>query len=216
MRRLALLLALVASIASSAVADDVGARFAGRVVGVSDGDTISVLRDGREVRIRLDGIDAPEGGQAYGQRAKVFVSDLVYGRTVTVLVKDIDRYGRLVARVAVDGRDVSLATVEAGYAWHFVKYSNDATLAAAEREARTARRGLWQDPRAVPPWEFRAGRTEAARAAATGQGYRGNVRSRVFHGPTCQHFTCPNCTAVFTTQDEARRAGYRAHSACVS
>ncbi len=214
MNRFLLALLLVGWTVTTAA--DVGTRFVGRVVGVSDGDTISVLREGRAVRVRLDGIDAPEGGQAYGQRAKAFVSQLVYGKTVTVDVRDIDRYGRLVARVYVTDEDTSLAIVRAGYAWHFVRYSNDTTLAAAEREARTARRGLWQDPRAVPPWEFRAGRTEAAHAAATGQGYRGNVRSKVFHGPTCQHFNCPNCTAVFTTQDEARRAGYRAHSACVS
>lgn len=119
------------------------ARFAAKVVGVVDGDTITVLRDQQPIRIRLDGIDCPEGGQAFSNRAKEFTSDLVFGQEVTLEPHDVDRYGRTVPRVYVDGFDVSLALVKAGLAWHFKPYSDDPTLAKAEIAAREAKRGLW-------------------------------------------------------------------------
>jgi len=80
------------------------------------------MRDGRSVRIRLEGIDCPERGQAFSARAKQFTSGLVFGKTVTVKVKESDRYGRLVARVIAEGKDVSHELVKAGLAWHFKKY----------------------------------------------------------------------------------------------
>ena len=86
-------------------------RFAGRVVGITDGDTISVMREGRSVRVRLEGIDCPEKGQDSGQRAKQFTSDMAFAKDAVIEVRDVDRYGRLVARVNVDGEDVSLALV---------------------------------------------------------------------------------------------------------
>src|SRR5439155_20497434 len=95
------------------------AEFSGKCVGVIDGDTIDVLRNGRAVRIRLEGIDCPERGQDFGSRAKQFTSGLVFGKTVTVKVKERDRYGRLVARVVVDGKDVSEELPKTGVAWQF-------------------------------------------------------------------------------------------------
>jgi len=130
-------------------------RFTGKVVGVADGDTISVLREGRSVRIRLEGIDCPDKGQDFSQRAKQFTSELTFGKEVTVDVRDVDRYGRLVARVSVGAQDVSVALVRAGLAWHFTKYSRDPVLAEAEQSARTAKRGLWGQGSPTPPWEFR-------------------------------------------------------------
>ena len=106
--------------------------FTAKVVGVHDGDTITVY-DGREqTRIRLDGIDCPETGADFSNRAKQLTSDLVFGKQVHLEGKETDRYGRLVARVIVDGRDVSLALVEAGLAWHYKQYSDDPVLAAAD------------------------------------------------------------------------------------
>jgi len=124
------------------------------VVTVVDGDTIGVLRDGREVRIRLDGIDAPESGQDFWQQAKQFMSDTAFDKIVAVKGNEIDRYGRLIARVTLDGRDLSVAAVEAGFAWHFVRHSTDPILAAAEARARARRLGLWAHPDAIPPWDF--------------------------------------------------------------
>ena len=129
--------------------------FSGVVVGVIDGDTISVMRHGTPVRVRLADIDCPERGQNFSQRAKEFTSDQVFGKVVDVRVQDVDRYGRLVARVQIGGSDLSLGLVQAGLAWHYKQYSTDPVLAAAERAARAKRKGLWSQPNAVPPWEYR-------------------------------------------------------------
>ena len=105
--------------------------FIGKVVAVQDGDTISVMRDGRAERVRVHGIDAPEGGQDFGNRAKQFLSGLVFGKIVEIEVRDTDRYGRTVGRVMGDGRDAGLDMVRAGLAWHYVRYSSDALLSAS-------------------------------------------------------------------------------------
>ena len=188
--------------------------FTGRVVGISDGDTLSVMQDGRAVRVRLDGIDAPESGQDFTNSAKQFLFDLVFDQIVTVSVKDTDRHGRLVSRVQINGRDVSLAMVEAGLAWHYVEYSDDQTLAAAEREARTEQRGLWSRTSAIPPWGFRSQPAATAVQPPSTGPYHGNVRSHVFHKPSCRYYNCKNCTAVFQTREAAIAAGYRPGGIC--
>ena len=103
---------------------DALADFTGKVVGVTDGDTITVLRDGRErVKIRLDGIDAPEKSQPHRNGAKQFTSKACFGKTVTVVEKDTDRYGRTIGVVEVAGENVNLGVVQAGYAWWYRKYA---------------------------------------------------------------------------------------------
>lgn len=129
--------------------------YIGKCVGVSDGDTISVMKAGRAVKIRLEGIDCPEMGQDFGTRAKQFTSGMVYGKDVEVKEYNRDIYRRTVARVYIGGQDVSLELVKAGLAWHFKKYSSDPVLAEAEVEARRGKRGLWSMPNPVPPWEYR-------------------------------------------------------------
>jgi micrococcal nuclease len=126
-------------------------EFRGKVVGITAGDTLSVLREGRAVTARLQGIDAPERRQPFGTRAKQYASSLAFGQGVTVHVKARDRNQRLLA----DGRNLNHELVRAGFAWGFRRYSKDAKLEALEAEARSARRGLWVDPNAVPPWEWR-------------------------------------------------------------
>ncbi len=143
--------------AARCAASEVPEPFAGRVVGVKDGDTIEIL-EGRVGRVvRLWGIDCPERGQPYGARAKQTTSDLCHGKVVDVEPKAVDRWGRVVARVRLPGgRDLSSEIVRAGMAWWFVRYApRDDALARLEREARDARRGLWSDPHPVPPWVFR-------------------------------------------------------------
>lgn len=144
-----LILLAAASIASA------GEWFSGKVVSIKDGDTVGIMRDGREVTVRLDGIDCPESGQDYGTRAKQYCSDLIYGRIVNVEVRDIDKYGRTVGRVFVDGKDVSLELVRAGLAWHYVEYSNDLNLADAQVEASESNIGLWSRDDQIAPWIFR-------------------------------------------------------------
>jgi micrococcal nuclease len=130
--------------------------FAGRVIGVADGDTLDVLVNREPRRVRLADVDAPEKGQAYGQRAKQAVSALAFGKTVTVVVKGQDRYRRTLGEVLLaDGSSLNKQLVRDGWAWQYKRYSSDRVLAALEAEARQARRGLWADPHARPPWEFR-------------------------------------------------------------
>src|SRR5262245_31352735 len=131
--------------------------FKGRVVGVSDGDTITVVQQGPGERIRLHGIDAPERRQPLSNRGKQFVSDLCYHKEVKVEVKGQDRYQRTIAEVILpDGRILNYEIVKAGLAWWFRRYApNDPTLEGLEFQARQARRGLWSYRDPVPPWEFR-------------------------------------------------------------
>jgi endonuclease YncB( thermonuclease family) len=131
-------------------------EFRGRVVGIRDGDTLTVLNDGRPQAIRLHGIDAPEKSQAFGMRAKEFAANLAFAKTVIVSVRGLDRYGRTIGDVTLpDGRNLNQELVRAGYAWWYRRYSADSRLAALEAQARTARRGLWADPDPVPPWDWR-------------------------------------------------------------
>ena len=133
------------------------ADFVGKVVAVKDGDTLEVLTDGVAVRVRLSGIDCPEKGQAFGQRAKQAASDLAFGKTVEVHDKGRDRYGRTVGEVMLqDGRSLNRELVRAGLAWWYRQYAKkDAELERLEREAREAKAGLWADADPVPPWNWR-------------------------------------------------------------
>src|SRR6478672_10050506 len=119
-------------------ADPLGSEYAARVVGISDGDTIRVVHDGREVRIRLHGIDCPESKQAFGSRAKQFTSEMVFDQVVHLRVRDIDRYGRTVAEVWLgDGRMLNRELVRAGLAWWYRRYAPyDTILEQLEQEAR--------------------------------------------------------------------------------
>lgn len=133
------------------------------VIGVADGDTITVLDDQRtQHKIRLAGIDAPEKKQPFGQRSKEYLSSLVFGRRVTVETEKQDRYRRTVGKVIIDGRDANLAQVVAGMAWHYKQYEGEQSpsdrllYADAEREARETRRGLWQDSAPITPWDYRS------------------------------------------------------------
>lgn len=134
-----------------------------RVVSVADGDTLTVrFEDGQRVRVRLQGIDAPERGQAYSQVSRRNLEMLTMGKFITFDTEKIDRHGRTVAVVRVEGNDVCLAQIEAGLAWHFKKYAQEQTpedraaYAAAEAIAKAGRRGLWRDDAPIPPWDFRA------------------------------------------------------------
>lgn len=139
-----------------------GETLQGKVVGISDGDTITVL-DGSKAqhKIRLAGIDAPEKSQAFGERSKQHLSDLVFGKTVTVDWNKTDRYGRTVGKVIVNSRDANLGQVSAGLAWHYKQYEKEqsapdrTSYAQAEIDARNRRIGLWNDATPVPPWDFR-------------------------------------------------------------
>ncbi|MEY4076043.1 MAG: Thermonuclease precursor [Pseudomonadota bacterium] len=141
----------------------VAGELSGLVVGVSDGDTIKVLDDSRHVHtVRLMGIDAPEKAQAYGQRSKQSLSDLIYRQNVLVEWSKRDKYGRTVGKVlSQDGAGVCLEQITSGMAWHYTKYASEQSredrerYAEAEKVAREAKIGLWQEDVPMPPWVWR-------------------------------------------------------------
>ena len=145
---------LAYSVVSTALSNDL---ITARVVGVADGDSITVLAPGnRQVKICLHGIDCPERRQAFGNRAKQFTSSQCYGKTITYRRVDIDRYGRTVATVYLDdGRELNLEILKAGFAWHYKRYSKRQDYANAENHARAERLGLWADKNPTAPWQWR-------------------------------------------------------------
>ena len=147
---------LVAAVAVLLVSRAAAQTIEGRVVGVHDGDSLTVL-DAEKVqhKIRLSGIDAPEEKQAFGERAKQALSRLTFGETVRVEVRGKDKYGRTLGDVYAAGQWVNLAMVEAGMAWAY-KGTKDKAILTAHETARKEKRGLWRDKDPIPPWEFRA------------------------------------------------------------
>jgi endonuclease YncB( thermonuclease family) len=131
------------------------AELAGRVVAVHDGDTITVLVAGRDIRVRLAGIDAPERGQPFRNASRHALEAQVAGREVRVVERGRDGYGRVLGRVYAGSVDVNAEQVRAGFAWVFRRFELDPRLLALEVEAKAAQRGLWRDPKPVPPWLWR-------------------------------------------------------------
>lgn len=149
----------------AALGDDTGAdsparrpqTLTGRVTRVTDGDTFH-LRDGAENSyiVRLYGIDAPESAQPYGDQARRALTRAVMGRTVTLTVRDVDRYERLVAEVEYAGEQVNRSLVQNGWAWWYEDFARqDAALRQAQSTARQEGVGLWAEPDPEPPWEWR-------------------------------------------------------------
>ena len=138
------------------------AALAGKVVAVTDGDTIKLLDAGKVQHVvRLSGIDAPERKMPFGQRSKQNLSDLVYGKWVEVEGEKNDRYSRLVGKVLVNGRDANLAQIQAGMAWHYKQYEREQSptdrqiYSEAEIKAAAAKQGLWVERNPVAPWDWR-------------------------------------------------------------
>lgn len=151
--------AFVLSIAVTAAHAD---TLTGRVIGITDGDTLTVL-DSRfsQRKVRLSGIDAPEKSQPFGNVSRQHLALLTFGRHVTVVATKRDRYKRTVGKVLVGEVDANLAQIEAGLAWHYRDYARDQqpadrrAYAEAEDAARANRTGLWRDARPVAPWDYR-------------------------------------------------------------
>lgn len=134
----------------------VAEQLQGRVVGISDGDTITLLdAEKNQHKIRLEGIDAPEERQAFGTRAREALGKKVHEQNIRVEWSKLDTYGRILGDVFIGDRHINREMVEEGWAWHFKKYSSSPVLATAEVKARNARAGLWSAADPLPPWEFR-------------------------------------------------------------
>lgn len=135
----------------------------GRIVGVSDGDTVKVLDAAQRLHtVRLMGIDAPEKAQPYGKRSKQSLSEMVYQQHVSVEWSKEDKYGRVVGKIRLqDGLDVCLEQIKKGMAWHYKQYAKEQTFEDqvmyenSENEARNQKLGLWLDDSPTPPWLWR-------------------------------------------------------------
>jgi endonuclease YncB( thermonuclease family)/methylphosphotriester-DNA--protein-cysteine methyltransferase len=196
----------------------------GKVVRVSDGDTITVLdKDNKQHKIRFQGIDAPESKQDFGQASKENLSKMIFGKQVTVIWDKVDKYRRTVGKLLLDGKDINIEQVKAGLAWHYKKYADEQppedrqTYAAAEAEARAAKRGLWQDPNPTPPGEWRAdAKTERWGPAPPEGTIIGNKSSKKYHRPDCPGYRdmAERNRVFFKSVEEAEAAGYKRAGNC--
>ena len=140
----------------------------GKVVGVSDGDTFTILTNSKEqIKIRLYGVDCPESKQDFGTKAKQFTSTLCFGKTVTANIKNNDRYGRKIAFVILPGgKNLNKELLLAGMAWHYKHYDKSTELALLENNARQKKIGVWSAKNPVAPWEYRQNKKSAFKTNA--------------------------------------------------
>ena len=192
----------------------------GKVVSVTDGDTvqIQVEADKAPLKVRLDGIDAPEKKQAFGEKSKYALSYLVYGKEVTLEKTGEDRYGRTLGIIKVDGVNANSKMIEYGWAWHYKEYNKDERLAELEANAREQKRGLWLDATApVPPWDYRKGVDEAKLAEAKPMPetkpvakpkarFWLNTKTGVRHRSHCRYFEKTG-TGRYCEEDEGKPCG---------
>lgn len=138
-----------------------GKPLSGRVIGVHDGDTVTLLAGTAQYKIRLFGVDCPELGQPFGQNARKFTSALVFGKSVKVYYTSKDRYKRYLGTVHLaDGRILNRELVANGMAWHYSQYSDDPITLGLQVKAKAGKRGLWSDPNPISPWQWRQAERE--------------------------------------------------------
>lgn len=197
----------------------------GKVVGVHDGDTITVLdTDKTQYKIRFNGIDAPELKQDFGNKSKENLSQMVFGKEVTLRYNKIDKYKRIVGNIYLDGKDINLEQIKAGFAWHYKKYQDEQTeadrkaYAEAEIKAREGKLGLWGQPKQTPPWDWRSGVDNENLAGVPAGAIIGNRNSKIYHVPGCSTYAKVSAKnrEIFKTEEEAIKAGYRISSGCQS
>jgi len=196
----------------------------GKVVAISDGDTLTVLDASKQQhKIRLVGIDAPEIIQAFGEKAKNSLSDLVRGKTVTVSNLKVARNGWIVGKVTLSGRDINLEQIRRGYAWFYRAYAKelspeDATAyQQAEAKAREDHLGLWAGAEPIAPWDLReAQRGQSAKTELEGTQIVGDRSSKIYHLPNCPDYSkvAERNQVVFATEAEAEAAGYMKAKNC--
>lgn len=204
--------------------------FSGQVVGVIDGDSLRVMHNGHAEQVRLNGIDCPEQGQAFGKRAKQATSDLAFSQQVTVHAIGKDRFERTLATVVLPGgKNLNRELVKNGWCWWFRKYApSDTELEALEQSARIAKKGLWVDPAPVPPWEYRKAQrrpknsalsvpdSEDSEQAPSSLPIVGNQESRLYHRPDCPSYGWISAEnrVEFASEEGAAAAGYRKAGNC--
>ena len=197
--------------------------FSGQVVGITDGDSIHVMHNDRAEKVRLHGIDCPEKKQPFGRRAKQVTSALSFGQYVTVRRAGKDRYGRTLGTVELpNGTNLNYELVRQGWCWWFRKYSpSDTELESLERAARQAKKGLWVDPRPVPPWEYRKAKRSPKNPPPAASHSRasekristaiiGNRDSHLYYRPHCPGYgqMAQEIRIEFASERDAEAAGY--------
>jgi len=169
----------------------------GKVIYVADGDTVGLLdANKKQHRIRLEGIDAPESGQAFGTQSRQALNEAVYGKEVIVAYQESDQYGRILGHIYGKDRWVNYDQLTRGMAWHYRHFNGDAYLAESQKTAQSQKTGLWRDARPMPPWRYRLTekrrrmKKEAEKPPETTQatGYWLNTSSGVRHNEMCDHF----------------------------
>jgi len=198
-------------LAATAAAAD---RLEGKVVGIADGDTLTLLVGTTQHRIRLAEIDAPEAGQDWSSRSRQALAAKVLHEHVTIVITDTDRYGRLVGHVLLGERDINRELVREGHAWAYRKYLVDRSLLDDEAGARASGVGLWGLKEPVAPWEYRHNR---ATAAAGDCRIKGNISAdgaKIYHVPGQRYYEATKIDSergerMFCSEAEARGAGWR-------
>ena len=205
----------------------------GKVVGIADGDTFTVL-DNKDIPrvVRMKGIDAPEKQQPFSSDSRRNLERLIAGKSVIIDWQKYDQHGRIVGKVLFNGDDICLEQIKAGLAWHYKfegeQSNSDRRLYSdAEQEARTQGLGLWQERDQIPPWVFRHDRgftvlprenktLQQPLVIPTVEAIRGNRRSKIYHWPGCPNYDdiAPHNRVPFRSREEAEQAGYRAARNC--
>jgi endonuclease YncB( thermonuclease family) len=216
----AVLTLLLTGAISAQLRDLVGAKFDARVVSVIDGDTVEALPSGEKhsIRIRLEGIDAPERGEPFSEAARRFTRVMLFEQNVNLEGRAVDRYGRLVARIRIGTKDTSVELVKAGLACHYTQYSSDPVLAGAQLEAVREGRGFWATDAGKPKCTQATIIAQATPHASLRQaetGFHGNTQSHVYHSPACPNYNCRNCTRLFRSEADAQAAGFRPAGDCL-
>jgi endonuclease YncB( thermonuclease family) len=160
MKKLLCILSLILVLSSFTLSHDlrIGDNVSGKVISVIDGDTYDILISGNvTIRIRMEGIDAPEKGMPFYKVSKQYLADLCFSKTVTIHITGIDIHNRILAYTYTpDGTELSHAMIKAGLAWHYEKYNTDPVLSALEVAARKRKTGLWLDANPMAPWTNRS------------------------------------------------------------
>jgi endonuclease YncB( thermonuclease family) len=135
-------------------------QYIGKVVGISDGDTFTILVNDSSIKVRLHGIDSPEKKQAFGNESKQVLSDLIFNKEVLIQSKGHDRYGRLIGIAFIDSICINEFMLRNGYAWHYLKYDSNPNWSKLESEAKNLKLGIWNDSLQVRPWDWRKQKKE--------------------------------------------------------
>jgi len=207
----------------------------GTIDSVIEGDSITIISKGKEVEIRLFGIDTPEKTQAFGQSAKNFTGAMASRGEIRVEPITKDQSGKIVGLVFVNGINLNEQIVSQGFGWVYRQYCKESYCAdwlKIESNAKASQKGLWADANPTPPWEYRknqrsGGEGDVLKLAAIPSSsvkivpngpvaYHGSTKDRVFHSAACKDFNCPTCKVNFQSISEALDAGYRPHRECIT